>query len=204
MGKSTNPARERIDSSLSSTSSTTHHHHHGPTPSGSTSRNHKRPTRAVDDEDDEDDDDDDDDSNPLNESLADRVSALKDMIPPRQRARLSTGVTTSARWMRAGFQLGGKTLWVVSTSMLLVVVPWTLACVEEAQMVEMEREMKMQQSANEVCFFFLFNFFLWRGRGVWWLTCVCVHVQVLTPGATSLVGQHLGQGAPVAVTGSGL
>jgi len=46
--------------------------------------------------------------------------------------------------------MGGKTLWVVSTSALLLGVPWALAYAEEQQMAEMEREMKMQQSANEV------------------------------------------------------
>ena len=47
-------------------------------------------------------------------------------------------------------KVGGKTLWVVSTSALLVLVPWTLACMEEAQFVEMERESRVQRSANEV------------------------------------------------------
>ena len=45
----------------------------------------------------------------------------------------------------------GKTLWVVSTSALLLGVPWALAFSEEQQVQEMEREMRMQQSANEVC-----------------------------------------------------
>jgi import receptor subunit TOM22 len=30
-------------------------------------------------------------------------------------------------------------------------VPWALAFAEEQQMIEMEKEMKMQQSANDVC-----------------------------------------------------
>ncbi len=46
--------------------------------------------------------------------------------------------------------LGGKSLWVVSTSALLLGVPWALAWMEEASVMEMEKEMKMQQSANEV------------------------------------------------------
>lgn len=54
--------------------------------------------------------------------------------------------------------LGGKTLWVVSTSALLLGVPWALAWSEEQQMMEMEKEMKMQQSANEVSFAFGFRF----------------------------------------------
>jgi import receptor subunit TOM22 len=43
-------------------------------------------------------------------------------------------------------------LWVVSTSVLLAVVPWALAYAEDQQMAEMEREMKMQQSASEVSY----------------------------------------------------
>lgn len=38
----------------------------------------------------------------------------------------------------------------MSTSALLLGVPWALAFSEEQQVQEMEREMRMQQSANEV------------------------------------------------------
>ena len=40
---------------------------------------------------------------------------------------------------------------MISTSAMLIGIPWALAFTEEAQMVEMEREMRMQQNANEVC-----------------------------------------------------
>ena len=46
--------------------------------------------------------------------------------------------------------MGGKTLWVVSTSALLLGVPWALAFSEEQQVQEMEREMRMQQNAQGV------------------------------------------------------
>ena len=39
---------------------------------------------------------------------------------------------------------------MVSTSALLLGVPWALAFSDEQQVQEMEREMRMQQSANEV------------------------------------------------------
>jgi import receptor subunit TOM22 len=39
----------------------------------------------------------------------------------------------------------------VSTSALLLGVPWALAFAEEQQMVEMEKEMKMRESGQEVC-----------------------------------------------------
>ena len=46
--------------------------------------------------------------------------------------------------------LGGKTLWVVSTSALLLGVPWALAFSEEQQVIEMEKEQKMREMGNEV------------------------------------------------------
>ncbi|KAI9830504.1 MAG: hypothetical protein M1826_004741 [Phylliscum demangeonii] len=130
---------------------------------------------GQDHESDDDDDDDDDASimsdassiGPEDESLAERLWALRDMIPPRRRAALSSSFAVASSWIQTGARWGGKTMWVVSTSALLVLVPWVLASVDEAQMMEMEREMRMQKSANEV----------------------------LTPGATSVVSQHLAGGA---------
>jgi import receptor subunit TOM22 len=60
-------------------------------------------------------------------------------------------VETTAGWIKSGLLFGGKTLWVVSTSALLLGVPWALAFAEEQQMVEMEKEMKMRDMGGEVC-----------------------------------------------------
>ena len=47
--------------------------------------------------------------------------------------------------------MGGKTLWVVSTSALLLGVPWALAYSEEQMIVEQERaELMAQRAQNEV------------------------------------------------------
>jgi len=47
--------------------------------------------------------------------------------------------------------MGGKTLWVVSTSALLLGVPWALAYSEEQMIVEQERaELQAQRAQNEV------------------------------------------------------
>lgn len=73
-------------------------------------------------------------------------------------------MASTTRFLRTGASWGGKTLWVVSTSVLMVVVPWTLAFADEAAMADMEREVKAQQAANEV----------------------------LTPGASSVVSQYVG------------
>jgi len=71
-------------------------------------------------------------------------------VPPQQRRALASAWDTTSSWASTGLSLGGKTLWIVSTSALLLGVPWALAFAEEQQMAEMEREMKMQQSANEM------------------------------------------------------
>ncbi|KAI4738440.1 hypothetical protein E4T50_11107 [Aureobasidium sp. EXF-12298] len=84
------------------------------------------------------------------ETFADRLAALKDIVPPTYRKHLSNTLSTTSSWVQTTLNYGGKTLWVVSTSVLLLGVPWALAFAEEQQMAEMEREMKMQQSANEL------------------------------------------------------
>ncbi|MCJ1484815.1 mitochondrial import receptor protein [Schaereria dolodes] len=87
---------------------------------------------------------------PPSESLTDRLLALRDMLPPSTRRRISATVATTSSYLRAGLGLSGKTLWVVSTSALLLGVPWALAFAEEAQMVEMEKEQRMRDLGNEV------------------------------------------------------
>jgi len=90
---------------------------------------------------------------PEEESLAERIQALQDIIPATQRRFLTSTFNSASSWFKSGLLFGGKALWVVSTSALLLGVPWALAYAEEQQLVEMEREMKMQQSANEVSLF---------------------------------------------------
>lgn len=87
----------------------------------------------------------------LEETLADRLLALRDVIPPATRRKISHVSRTAYSWLTSGLVLGGKTLWVVSTGAMLIGIPWALAFTEESQMMEMEREMRMQNSANEVC-----------------------------------------------------
>lgn len=76
--------------------------------------------------------------------------ALKDIVPPTYRKNLSSAANTGYSWVSKGLSFSGKSLWVLSTSALLLGVPWALAFSEEQQVQEMEREMRMQQSANEV------------------------------------------------------
>lgn len=92
------------------------------------------------------------DDDAYDESLLDRIYALKDIVPPTYRKRMSNVAETSYSWATSVASFSGKSLWVISTSALLLGVPWALAFSEEQQVQEMEREMRMQQSANEVSF----------------------------------------------------
>jgi len=95
-------------------------------------------------------DSDDEDITLAEESFAERIAALKDIVPPTQRKFLSNTVDTASSWISSTLRFSGKSLWVISTSALLLGVPWALAFAEEQQLAEMEREMKMQQGANEL------------------------------------------------------
>ncbi|KAE9968891.1 hypothetical protein BLS_005625 [Venturia inaequalis] len=84
------------------------------------------------------------------ETLYDRIIALQDILPPSQRRFVSSTVNNTTAWVKAGFGLAGKGLWIFSTSALLIGIPWAMAYQEEVQMIEMEKEMRMQQAASDM------------------------------------------------------
>ncbi|KAF3009946.1 mitochondrial import receptor protein [Curvularia kusanoi] len=84
------------------------------------------------------------------ETLYERIAALKDIIPASTRRSLSSKYESISSWTKSGLLFGGKTLWVVSTSALLLGVPWALAYSEEQMIIEQERaEMMNQRAQNE-------------------------------------------------------
>lgn len=113
---------------------------------------HFIPTQPYHDDDDDDDaysdtsssvssthhDDDD-----LNESFYDRITALKDMIPPRQRAAFNGAVSKTYALLSGGLSMGGTALWVLVTSTFVLGVPFAVAVGDEQQLLEMEKEMKV-------------------------------------------------------------
>jgi len=84
------------------------------------------------------------------ESIKDRVLALRDILPPSTRRRIVSSYETVKGYAWYGLSLSGKTAWVVSTSALLLGVPFILAVVEEQQVVEAEKEQRMRDMGNEV------------------------------------------------------
>lgn len=79
-----------------------------------------------------------------------RISALKDVIPPGARRHITSTVSTLASFTKSSVMFGGRSLWILSTSAFLLGVPWALAYAEEEQYIQLEREQGMIKGANEV------------------------------------------------------
>ncbi|KAI6708482.1 hypothetical protein JHW43_008978 [Diplocarpon mali] len=93
---------------------------------------------------------DDEDNIADEETLADRLLALRDIVPPTTRSYISNKIDTTTGWIKSGLLFGGHTLWVISTSALLLGVPWALAVADEQQVIEMENEMRMREAGENV------------------------------------------------------
>jgi len=73
------------------------------------------------------------------------------MIPPQTRRKMADTLDATYGWTWSGLQLGGKAAWIISTSILLLGVPFGMALAEEAQAMEIEKEQQQRDLGNEVC-----------------------------------------------------
>ncbi|KAI0393994.1 mitochondrial outer membrane translocase complex, subunit Tom22 [Xylariaceae sp. FL0594] len=87
---------------------------------------------------------------PSDETLAERLYALRDIVPPQTRGAIANTFSTATNAVKSTLSFGGKTLWIISSSVLLVGIPWVLAWSEEQQLLEMEKEMKMREMGGEI------------------------------------------------------
>ncbi|KAL4402580.1 mitochondrial import receptor subunit Tom22 [Malassezia pachydermatis] len=103
-------------------------------------------------EDDLSDDEDDVDERALviaNETIWDRICALKDIISPSTRATIAKTWNTTTAYGYAGGWVAGKLIWIGVTSALLVGLPFALAVEDESRIAAQEKDMiAQQQGAN--------------------------------------------------------
>ncbi|WVR04805.1 hypothetical protein IAU60_001817 [Kwoniella sp. DSM 27419] len=92
---------------------------------------------------------DDDDFNPADESVYDRLAALKDIVPPQTRTSLYSKYKSTTSWAWWSVQSAGTVAWWVSTSALLVGLPLALAIEDETRVVQQERELQMQSAGQQ-------------------------------------------------------
>ncbi|KAI0540831.1 mitochondrial outer membrane translocase complex, subunit Tom22 [Xylaria digitata] len=87
---------------------------------------------------------------PSDETLGERLYALRDIVPPQTRGYISNTISTASNAVKSALSFSGKTLWVISSSALLLGIPWALAWAEEQQVLEMEKEMKMREMGGDL------------------------------------------------------
>lgn len=93
---------------------------------------------------------DDSDYDPREESLSERLYALKDMIPPTTRGWIGSKVDSGARVVQSTWYYGSRTLWVVCTTALMIGVPLATCWAEDQQIEGMEREYRMREQGSEL------------------------------------------------------
>ncbi|KAI0182553.1 mitochondrial outer membrane translocase complex, subunit Tom22 [Xylaria flabelliformis] len=87
---------------------------------------------------------------PRDESFFERLYALRDIVPPQTRGYITNTISTAGNAVTSALSFGGKSLWVISSSALLLGIPWALAWAEEQQVLEMEKEMKMREMGGDL------------------------------------------------------
>ncbi|QRW00014.1 Mitochondrial import receptor subunit Tom22 [Ceratobasidium sp. AG-Ba] len=88
-------------------------------------------------------------SSPDQETLAERLAALVDIVPPTTRQALGNKLGSAASVVKRVGKIGGNIIWVVTTSALLVGLPLALALEDEAKIVQQEKEMLAQQQGAQ-------------------------------------------------------
>ncbi|CBQ70498.1 related to TOM22-mitochondrial outer membrane import receptor complex subunit [Sporisorium reilianum SRZ2] len=83
------------------------------------------------------------------ETIWERLSALRDIIPPSTRRSIASTFNTTTSYAFTGSLLAGKLVWVVTTSALLVGLPFALAVEDESRIVAQEKEMMAQQQGAQ-------------------------------------------------------
>ncbi|KAG1455101.1 hypothetical protein G6F56_007151 [Rhizopus delemar] len=93
---------------------------------------------------------DDEEFDDEDESFLDRISALKGIIPLKHRNRISSSVSTLTSWGKTGATFAGKSAWIITTSMFLLVLPLALEIEKEQALVAYEKEAMQQQGTQQM------------------------------------------------------
>lgn len=83
-----------------------------------------------------------------NETLFDRIAALKDVLSPSTRASLKKSFNTASTYTFFGGWVAGKLIWIGVTSALLVGLPFALAVEDESRISVQEKELLAQQGGQ--------------------------------------------------------
>lgn len=85
-----------------------------------------------------------------NETLYDRLVALKDIVPPEKRAQYNYYVNKLKSYASSGISTSGSLLWAVTSTGLLLGFPFFIALFSEMQLQELEKGVAMQQGSQDL------------------------------------------------------
>ncbi|CAI4049869.1 hypothetical protein SKDZ_14G1930 [Saccharomyces kudriavzevii ZP591] len=107
------------------------------------------PNNDAADDDDESDSDFEDEFDE-NETLLDRIVALKDIVSPGKRQTISGFFSFASSFVKNAFSKSGNLAWTLTTTALLLGVPLSLSILAEQQLIEMEKTFDLQGDANNI------------------------------------------------------
>ncbi len=84
------------------------------------------------------------------ETLADRLYALRDIVPATTRGWVHARYQTASRWLRTGLAFTGRATWTICVSALLVGIPFALLWAEEQNLIALEQEQRMRELGGEL------------------------------------------------------
>ncbi|KAK0388426.1 hypothetical protein NLU13_4670 [Sarocladium strictum] len=87
---------------------------------------------------------------PTEESLAERLYALRDIVPPTTRGWIANNVSTLSSYAWSAISFSGKGAWVITTSALFFGIPFALSFSDDQQIAAMEQEYNMRQQGSEL------------------------------------------------------
>jgi import receptor subunit TOM22 len=90
------------------------------------------------------------DYDPTDETFAERLYALRDIVPPTTRGWISGHVNSISSKAWSVLSFSGKGAWVITTSALFFGVPFALSFAEDQQLTAMEQEYNMRQTGSEL------------------------------------------------------
>ncbi|KAK3987936.1 mitochondrial import receptor subunit tom22 [Cladorrhinum sp. PSN332] len=87
---------------------------------------------------------------PTEETLADRLYALRDIVPPTTRGWVHDKYEATTSAVKSVVSFCGRAAWTLSVSALLVGVPFALAFGEDQNYAAMEQEQRMRELGGEI------------------------------------------------------
>ncbi|KAK3399135.1 mitochondrial import receptor subunit tom-22 [Sordaria brevicollis] len=84
------------------------------------------------------------------ETLADRLHALRDMVSPTTRGWFYHKYETTTNFVKSTLSFAGRAAWAVSVSGLLIGVPFAIAFAEDQNYAAMEQEARMRELGSDV------------------------------------------------------